>query len=83
MRSTPSLRSFPDVAIETVPVFVWLTMVLSRPRPCSFQSIDNGPLSSSSMLFSPTKQENDYRLEMTTLTNWIDDPNSDSLDDDL
>ena len=28
--ATPSLRSFPDVAFETVPVFVWLTMTLSR-----------------------------------------------------
>ena len=31
MRSTPSLRSFPNVAFETVPMFVWLTMALSRP----------------------------------------------------
>ena len=31
MRSTPSLTSFPNVAFETVPVFVWLTMALSRP----------------------------------------------------
>ena len=31
MRSTPSLRSFPNVAFETVPVFVLLTMALSRP----------------------------------------------------
>ena len=31
MRTTPSLRSFPSVAFETVPMFVWLTMVLSRP----------------------------------------------------
>ena len=31
MRSTPSLRSFPNVAFQTVPVFVWLTMALSRP----------------------------------------------------
>ena len=34
MRSTPSLRSFPNVAFETVPMLVWLTMgpflVLSR-----------------------------------------------------
>ena len=34
MRSTPSLRSFPNVALETVPMLVWLTMwpflVLSR-----------------------------------------------------
>ena len=29
--STPSLRSFPNVAFETVPLFVWLTMALSRP----------------------------------------------------
>ena len=26
-----SLRSFPNVAFETVPMFVWLTMTLSRP----------------------------------------------------
>ena len=31
MHSTPSLRSFPTVAFETVPVFVWLTMAPSRP----------------------------------------------------
>ena len=31
MRTTPSLRSFPNVAFETVPMLVWLTMVLSRP----------------------------------------------------
>ena len=31
MRSTPSLRRFPNFALETVPVFVWLTMALSRP----------------------------------------------------
>ena len=31
MRSIPSLRSFPNVAFETVPMLVWLTMVLSRP----------------------------------------------------
>ena len=31
MRSTPSLRSVPSVAFDTVPVFVWLTMALSRP----------------------------------------------------
>ena len=31
MRSTPSLSSFPNVAFETVPMFVWLTMALSRP----------------------------------------------------
>ena len=31
MRSTPSLRSFPDVAFETVSMFVWLTMAFSRP----------------------------------------------------
>ena len=30
MRATPSLRSFPNVASETVPVFVRLTMALSR-----------------------------------------------------
>ena len=31
MCSTSSLSSFPNVAFETVPLFVWLTMVLSRP----------------------------------------------------
>ena len=31
MRSTPSLRSFPNFAFERVPMFVWLTMALSRP----------------------------------------------------
>ena len=31
MRSTTSLRSFPNDAFETVPMFVWLTMALSRP----------------------------------------------------
>ena len=30
-RSTPSLRSFPNVVFETVPMLVWLTMALSRP----------------------------------------------------
>ena len=29
MRSTPSFRRFPNVAFETVPMFVWLTMALS------------------------------------------------------
>ena len=31
MRSTPSLRSVPKVALETVPKLFWLTMALSRP----------------------------------------------------
>ena len=31
MHSITSLRSFPNVAFETVPMFVWLTMALSRP----------------------------------------------------
>ena len=31
LRSTLSNRSFPNVAFETVPMFVWLTMALSRP----------------------------------------------------
>ena len=30
MRSTPSLRSFPNIAFETVLMFVWLTMAFSR-----------------------------------------------------
>ena len=32
MRSNPSLESFPNVALETVAMLVWLTMALSRPR---------------------------------------------------
>ena len=31
MRSTPSLRNFPNVAFKAVPMFVWLKMSLSRP----------------------------------------------------
>ena len=31
MRFTASLRSFTNVAFKTVPMFVWLTMALSRP----------------------------------------------------
>ena len=31
MRSTPYLTIFPNVAIETVPLFAWLTMALFRP----------------------------------------------------
>ena len=31
MHSTPSLKSFPKVASETVPMFIWLTMTFSRP----------------------------------------------------
>ena len=31
MHSTLSLRSFPDIAFETVPMFVWLMMALSGP----------------------------------------------------
>ena len=31
MRSTPSLRSFPNVALETVPILVWLMIALSHP----------------------------------------------------
>ena len=40
MRSTPSLRSFPNVSFETVPISVWLSMALKKsqdrvhkPRP--------------------------------------------------
>ena len=29
-RSTPSLRSFPNIAFETVPMFIWLKMAFSR-----------------------------------------------------
>ena len=31
MRSTPSVRRFPNVAFKTAPVFVWLMRALSRP----------------------------------------------------
>ena len=31
MCSTPSHRSFSSVVFETVPMFIWLTMALSRP----------------------------------------------------
>ena len=31
MRSMPSLRSIPNIAFKTVPMFVWLMMALSRP----------------------------------------------------
>ena len=31
MRSTSSLRRFPNVVFETIPMFVWLTMALSGP----------------------------------------------------
>ena len=31
MRSAPPLRIFPNIAFQTVPMFVWLTMALSRP----------------------------------------------------
>ena len=41
MRSIPSLRSFPYVAFETVPMFVLLTMALSRP----FSSVQGIPSS--------------------------------------
>lgn len=44
MRSTPSLRSSPGVADETVPVLFWLTMAFSRPvkeerSPSAFLSL--------------------------------------------
>jgi len=46
MRSTPSLRSFPNLAFETVPVFNWLTMALSCPFkedcPALIHIIHNG-----------------------------------------
>ena len=31
MRSDPSVRSFPNIAFEMVPMFVWMTIALSRP----------------------------------------------------
>ena len=36
MCSTPSLRSFPNIAFETVPMLVSLTMALSRPLKDAF-----------------------------------------------
>ena len=43
MRSTPSLRCFPNVALETVPVYAWLTMVLSTINPYSPPHPNNNP----------------------------------------
>ena len=46
MRSTPSLRSFPNLAFEMVPMFIWLTMTLSCPLkedcPALIHFIHNG-----------------------------------------
>ena len=42
MHSTPSLRSFPNVAFGTVPMFVWLTMALSCPFKVHTQNTDFG-----------------------------------------
>ena len=42
--STPPLRSFPSVAFETVPMFVWLTMALSRPLKEDSERPLYGPL---------------------------------------
>ena len=38
MSSTPSLRSFPNVAFETGPMMVRLTMALSRPKDSSLSA---------------------------------------------
>ena len=46
MHSSLSLRSFPDVAFETVPMFVWLMMVLSldgSPQPTHWISFLHHP----------------------------------------
>ena len=47
MRSVPSLTSFPNVALETVPVLVWLMMALSGPfREDHLAILHSTPLSS-------------------------------------
>ena len=38
MLSTLSYRSFPSVAFETVPMFMWLTMALSHPSSLFFRN---------------------------------------------
>ena len=54
MRSTPSLRSFPNAAFETVPMLVWLTMPSSQGRSLSASSFYATPLSSRrSMVWCP------------------------------
>ena len=50
MRSTPSLRSFPGVAFEMVPVFVWLLMALSCPFKEDHQALPLFTLLSSRQL---------------------------------
>ena len=51
MRYTPSLRSLPNVALETVPMFVWLAMAISRPFKEDRLALPlSVPLSSRSML---------------------------------
>ena len=45
MRSNPSLRSFPSVVFETVPMRVWLTMALSRPFKEDLGRVSWGTLS--------------------------------------
>ena len=54
MRSTPSLRSFPNVALETVPMLVWLTMALSRPLKEDRKLIRAEKNASKSSSMSPT-----------------------------
>ena len=51
MRSTPSLRTFPNAAYETVPVIVRLTMTLSRP----FKEDLSTPISSPPVFFEKEK----------------------------
>ena len=53
MRSTASLRSFPNVAFETVPTFVCLTMALSRPVKEDRLAL---PLSNPQIQADPSKQ---------------------------
>ena len=42
MRCTPSLRGFPNVAFETVPMFAWLTMALEYIRQPPLSVLSNG-----------------------------------------
>ena len=41
MHCTPSLRSFPNVAFETVPMFAWLTMALEYIRQPALSVLSN------------------------------------------
>ena len=64
MRFTPSLSSFPSVAFEAVPMFVWLTMVLSRPFKEDLLAVPlSTPLSSRrSMVWCPWFCTRSYKV---------------------